>query len=273
MGNLCAGRVAIVTGAGRGLGREYALMLAEQGAKVVVNDLGATAAGEGSDLTPAQSVVEAIRQAGGEAIVNGNDVSDWAGAKALIDDAITTFGRLDVLINNAGILRDRMMVNMTEQEWDSVIKVHLKGTFAPSHHAAQYWRQEAKRRDSRVSARLINTSSASGLFGNVGQTNYGAAKAGTAAFTIISATELRQYGITVNAIAPRPDPNDGRTKTAHRGRNKAPQSALGRIDRGLVGRRRIQRCDRPRVRSRRRNSQSCRGLARRSGNRAGRGSE
>src|SRR6266851_860504 len=175
MGNLCAGRVAIVTGAGRGLGREYALMLAEQGAKVVVNDLGATAAGEGSDLTPAQSVVEAI----------------------------TTFGHLDVLINNAGILRDRMMVNMTEQEWDSVIKVHLKGTFAPSHHAAHYWRQETKRNGFPVSARLINTSSASGLFGNVGQTNYGAAKAGIAAFTVISATELRQYGITVNAIAPR----------------------------------------------------------------------
>jgi NAD(P)-dependent dehydrogenase (short-subunit alcohol dehydrogenase family) len=203
MGSLCAGRVAIVTGAGRGLGREYALMLAEQGAKVVVNDLGATAAGEGTDLTPARSVVEAIRDAGGEAIVNGNDVSDWAGAKALIDEAVGTFGRLDVLINNAGILRDRMMVNMTEQEWDSVIKVHLKGTFAPSHHAAHYWRQEAKRSGSPVSARLINTSSASGLFGNVGQTNYGAAKAGIATFTIISATELRQYGITVNAIAPR----------------------------------------------------------------------
>src|SRR3954467_10493823 len=199
MGNLCAGRVAIVTGAGRGLGREYALMLAEQGAKVVVNDLGATAAGEGADLTPAQS----IRDAGGEAIVNGNDVSDWAGAKALIDEAVGAFGRLDVLINNAGILRDRMMVNMTEQEWDSVIKVHLKGTFAPSHHAAHYWRLEAKRSGFPVSARLINTSSASGLFGNVGQTNYGAAKAGIAAFTIISATELRQYGITVNAIAPR----------------------------------------------------------------------
>jgi NAD(P)-dependent dehydrogenase (short-subunit alcohol dehydrogenase family) len=131
MGKLCAGRVAIVTGAGRGLGREYALMLAEQGAKVVVNDLGATAAGEGSDLTPAQSVVEAIRNAGGEAIVNGNDVSDWAGAKALVDEAVGTFGRLDALINNAGILRDRMMVNMTEQEWDSVIKVHLKGRLRP----------------------------------------------------------------------------------------------------------------------------------------------
>src|SRR5437879_4098455 len=236
MGNLCAGRVAIVTGAGRGLGREYALMLAEQGAKVVVNDLGATAAGEGADLTPAQSVVEAIRDAGGEAIVNGNDVSEWSGAKALVDEAVGTFGRLDVLINNAGILRDRMMVNMTEQEWDSVIKVHLKGTFAPSHHAAQYWRQEAKRRGSPVSARLINTSSASGLFGNVGQTNYGAAKAGIAAFTIISATELRQYGITVNAIgAARADPDDGRIAGAHRGRDQAAQSTLGRADRRLAG--------------------------------------
>jgi NAD(P)-dependent dehydrogenase (short-subunit alcohol dehydrogenase family) len=203
MGNLCKGRVAIVTGGGRGLGREYALMLAEQGAKVVVNDLGGTAAGEGADLTPAQSVVEEIKRGGGQAIANGNDVSDWAGAKALIDDAIGTFGGLDVLINNAGILRDRMMVNMTEAEWDAVIKVHLKGTFAPSHHAAQFWRQETKRLGSPVSARLINTSSASGIFGNVGQTNYGAAKAGIAAFTIISAMELRQYGITVNAIAPR----------------------------------------------------------------------
>src|SRR5258708_11215467 len=201
MGNLCAGRVAIVTGAGRGLGREYALMLAEQGAKVVVNDLGATAAGEGSDLTPAQSVVEAIRQAGGEAIVNGNDVSDWAGAKALIDDAITTFGRLDVLINNAGILRDRMMVNMTEQEWDSVIKVHWKGTFAPSRHAAAYWRERAKAGETN-DARIINTTSVSGIYGNPGQTNYGAAKMGIGAFTIISSLELGRYGVTVNAIAP-----------------------------------------------------------------------
>src|SRR3954466_6068146 len=177
MGNLCAGRVAIVTGAGRGLRREYALMLAEQGAKVVVNDLGATAAGEGADLTPAQSVVEGIRDAGGEAIVNGNDVSDWAGAKALIDEAVGTFGRLDVLINNAGILRDRMMTNMTEGEWDAVIKVHLKGTFAPTRHAAAYWRDESKAHGP-LKARVINTSSTSGIYGNIGQTNYGAAKAG-----------------------------------------------------------------------------------------------
>jgi NAD(P)-dependent dehydrogenase (short-subunit alcohol dehydrogenase family) len=203
MGKLCTGRVAIVTGGGRGLGQEYALMLAEQGAKVVVNDIGGTPAGVGADLSPAREVVEKIKHRGGEAIVNGNDVSDWAGAKALIDEAINTFGRLDVLINNAGILRDRMMINMTEAEWDAVIKVHLKGTFAPSHHAAQYWRQETKKLGAPVSARLINTSSASGLFGNIGQSNYGAAKAGIAAFTIISAMELQRYGITVNAIAPR----------------------------------------------------------------------
>jgi NAD(P)-dependent dehydrogenase (short-subunit alcohol dehydrogenase family) len=203
MGTLCKGRVAIVTGGGRGLGREYALMLAEQGAKVVVNDLGSSQSGEGADLTPAQEVVNQIQAMGGEAIVNGNDVSDWAGAKALVDAAIDRFGKLDILINNAGILRDRMMVNMTEAEWDAVIKVHLKGTFAPAHHAAQYWRQLSKTQGAPVSARLINTSSASGIFGNVGQTNYGAAKAGIAAFTIISAMELKQYGITVNAIAPR----------------------------------------------------------------------
>ena len=201
MGQLCAGRVAIVTGGGRGLGREYAVMLAEQGAKVVVNDLGSTAAGEGADLSPAQQVVEEIKRSGGQAIVNGNDVSDWAGAKALIDDAINTFGRLDVLINNAGILRDRMMVNMTEAEWDAVIKVHLKGTFGPAHFAAAYWRDQAKS-GKPVDARIINTTSVSGIYGNPGQTNYGAAKAGIAAFTIIAARELRRYGITVNAVAP-----------------------------------------------------------------------
>jgi NAD(P)-dependent dehydrogenase (short-subunit alcohol dehydrogenase family) len=274
MGNLCAGRVAIVTGAGRGLGREYALMLAEQGAKVVVNDLGATAAGEGSDLTPAQSVVEAIREAGGEAIVNGNDVSDWTGAKALIDEAIATFGKLDVLINNAGILRDRMMVNMTEQEWDSVIKVHLKGTFAPSHHAAHYWRQEAKRQGSAVSARLINTSSASGLFGNVGQTQLRGGQGGHR--RVHDHQRHRTQAVRYHRqrhCATRADPNDRRPETAQQERNRAPRSTLGRTDRGLAGQRAIRRRDRPRVRSRRRNSQSRRGLACRPGNRSGRGSE
>ncbi len=202
MAGLCEGRVAIVTGGGRGIGREYCLMLAAQGAKVVVNDLGAAADGTGADLSPAARVVEDIRSAGGEAVVNGADVSDWNQAKAMIDQAVSTFGRLDVLINNAGILRDRMLVNMTEAEWDGVIKVHLKGTFAPAHHAAAYWRDLNKATGESVNARIINTSSVSGIYGNIGQTNYGAAKAGIAAFTIIASRELRRHGITVNAIAP-----------------------------------------------------------------------
>ena len=202
MSRLCEGRVAIVTGAGRGIGREYALMLAEHGAKVVVNDLGGEADGTGADVTPAQSVVDEIRAMGGEAVVNGADVSDWAGAKGMIDQAVSTFGKLDVLISNAGILRDRMLVNMTEAEWDAVIKVHLKGTFAPAHHAAAYWRDVNKATGQPVNGRIINTSSVSGLYGNIGQTNYGAAKMGIAGFTIIAARELRRYGVTVNAIAP-----------------------------------------------------------------------
>jgi NAD(P)-dependent dehydrogenase (short-subunit alcohol dehydrogenase family) len=202
MGRLCEGRVAIVTGAGRGIGREYALMLAEHGAKVVVNDLGAQADGTGADGSPAQAVVDEIKALGGQAVVNGADVSDWNAAKAMIDQAITTFGKLDVLINNAGILRDRMLVNMTEAEWDAVIKVHLKGTFAPAHHAAAYWRDLNKETGAPVGGRIINTSSVSGIYGNIGQTNYGAAKMGIAGFTIIASRELRRYGVTVNAIAP-----------------------------------------------------------------------
>lgn len=202
MAGLCEGRVAIVTGGGRGIGREYCLMLAAEGAKVVVNDLGAARDGIGADASPAQQVVDEIRAAGGEAVANGADVSDWAGAKGMIDQAISAFGRLDVLINNAGILRDRMLVNMTEAEWDAVIKVHLKGTFAPTHHAANYWRDLTKATGEPVNARVINTSSVSGIYGNIGQTNYGAAKQGIAAFTIIAARELRRYGVTVNAIAP-----------------------------------------------------------------------
>jgi len=201
MSKLCAGRVAIVTGAGRGIGREHALMLAAHGAKVVVNDLGVSRDGAGASATPAEEVVAEIKSAGGEAIANANDISDWAGAEAMIQQAITTFGRLDVLVNNAGILRDRMLVNMSEAEWDAVIKVHLKGTFSPAHFAAAYWRDEAKA-GRPVDARIINTTSVSGIYGNPGQTNYGAAKAGIAAFTIISARELRRYGITVNAVAP-----------------------------------------------------------------------
>jgi len=201
MAKLCEGRVAIITGAGRGIGREHALMLAAHGAKVVVNDLGGARDGMGASLGPAEEVVQEIKAAGGEGIANGDDISDFAGAERMIRQAIESFGRLDVLVNNAGILRDRMLVNMAEAEWDAVIKVHLKGTFAPARHAAAYWRDEAKA-GKPVDARIINTTSVSGIYGNPGQTNYGAAKAGIAAFTIIAARELRRYGITVNAVAP-----------------------------------------------------------------------
>lgn len=204
MSRLCEGRVAIVTGAARGVGRQHALQLAKAGAKVVVNDLGAGVDGKGADVSPAQQVVDEIKAAGGDAVVNGDDVSNFDGAKNMVDTAINTFGKLDVLVNNAGILRDRMLVNMTEEEWDSVIAVHLKGTFAPARHAASYWRAMSKQNDDGkpVMGRIINTSSTSGIYGNVGQTNYGAAKAGIAAFTIIAARELSRIGVTVNAISP-----------------------------------------------------------------------
>ena len=202
MSGLCESRIAIVTGAARGVGRENALLLAKEGAKVVVNDLGGAVDGSGADKTPAQQVADEIIAAGGEAVVNGDDVSSWNGAKNMIDQAVDTFGKLDILVNNAGILRDRMLVNMTEEEWDSVIQVHLKGTFAPARHAASYWRGRSKEIDGPVHGRIINTTSTSGIYGNVGQTNYGAAKAGIAAFTIIAARELRRIGVTVNAISP-----------------------------------------------------------------------
>lgn len=199
---LCEGRVAVVTGAGRGVGREYALQLARYGAKVVVNDLGTGLDGSGSDASPAQQVVDEIRAAGGEAIANDDDVSSWVGAGNLIETAIQAFGKLDVLVNNAGIVRDRMLANMTEQEWDDVVRVNLKGTFAPSHHAVAYWKARNKETGKPVDGRLINTVSTSGLYGNVGQSNYGAAKAGVASFSIIAARELGRIGVTVNAIAP-----------------------------------------------------------------------
>lgn len=202
MSRLCEGRVVIVTGGGRGIGREYCLMLAREGARVIVNDLGVGTGGEGSDRTPAQEVVDAIAAEGGEAIVNTGDVSNWVEAAAMIEGAVERFGRLDVLINNAGILRDRMLVNMSEADWDAVIRVHLKGSFAPLHHAAVYWREQAKSAGAPVNARVINTSSVSGIYGNIGQANYGAAKQGIAALTIIAARELGRYGVTVNAIAP-----------------------------------------------------------------------
>lgn len=202
MARLCEGRVAIVTGGGRGIGREYCLMLAAEGAKVVVNDLGGAPDGTGSDRSPAEQVVAEIRKAGGEAVVNGADVSSFEQAGQMIEQAVKTFGKLDALINNAGILRDRMLVNMTEAEWDAVIRVHLKGTFAPAHHAARYFRDLNKTTGQPTNGRIINTSSVSGIYGNIGQTNYGAAKMGIAGFTIIASRELRRYGVTVNAIAP-----------------------------------------------------------------------
>ena len=201
MSALCEGRIAIVTGAGRGIGREHALSLARHGAKVVVNDLGGNIDGSGGDLSPAAQVVEEIKGMGGEAVVNGDDISTWVGAQQLINTAIETFGDLHVVVNNAGILRDRMLTNMTEEEWDAVIKVHLKGTFAPARWAAGYWRDQVKAGKT-VNGRIINTTSVSGIYGNPGQTNYGAAKAGIASFTNIAAMELARYGVTVNAVAP-----------------------------------------------------------------------
>jgi len=196
-----SGKVAIVTGAGRGIGREHALALARAGAKIVVNDLGASLAGEGADEGPAHDVVREIEALGVEAVANGENVADFAGAQRMVEQAVGHFGRLDVLVNNAGILRDRMLVNMDEHEWDAVLEVHLKGHFAPTRHAAAYWRERSKEGDE-VRARVINTSSPSGVFGNVGQANYGAAKAGIVGFTLIAAQELQRYGVTVNALAP-----------------------------------------------------------------------
>ncbi|MDR1999230.1 MAG: SDR family NAD(P)-dependent oxidoreductase [Frankiaceae bacterium] len=201
MAGINEGRVAIVTGAGRGIGRGEALEFARQGAKVVVNDIGGATDGTGSDRGPAQQVVDEIVAMGGQAVANTEDVSDYEGAADIVRQAIETFGRLDIVVNNAGILRDRMLINMGPDEWDAVIRVHLRSTYAMTHHAAAYWREQSKN-GVEVDARVINTSSSSGIYGNVGQTNYGAAKAGIAAFTIIAGKELERYGVTVNAIAP-----------------------------------------------------------------------
>jgi len=195
------GRVAIITGAGRGIGREHALLFAAEGAKVVVNDLGGALDGSSLTASPAEEVVEEITSMGGEAIANHDNVADWAGGERLVASAVEAFGDLHVLVNNAGILRDRVLVNLSEEDWDSVINVHLKGHFVTTRHAATYWREQAKS-GKPVQASVINTSSTSGLLGNVGQSNYGAAKAGIAAFTVIVAEELSRYGVRVNAIAP-----------------------------------------------------------------------
>ena len=200
MGSL-DGRVAIITGAGRGIGREHALLFAREGARVVVNDLGGANDGTGTDLTPAEHVVEEIRAVGGEAIVNGDDVADWQGAQRLINAAIEAFGDLDILVNNAGILRDRVLVNMTEEEWDDVIRVHVKGHFAPSRWAAAYWREQHKSGRGRP-RNLVHTSSTSGLFANPGQSNYGAAKTAIATFSQIIAKELIRYDVKSNTVAP-----------------------------------------------------------------------
>jgi NAD(P)-dependent dehydrogenase (short-subunit alcohol dehydrogenase family) len=195
------GRVAIITGAGRGLGREHALLFAEEGAKVVVNDLGGDMRGEGGDASPAMEVVKEIEKLGGEAVVNGGNVASWDDAQALVQQAIDTFGDLHVLVNNAGILRDRVVVNMSEAEWDAVIAVHLKGHFAPTHFAAAYWREQAKE-GHEGDRSVIHTSSTSGIFANPGQANYGAAKSGIATFSQICAKELGRYGVRSNAICP-----------------------------------------------------------------------
>jgi NAD(P)-dependent dehydrogenase (short-subunit alcohol dehydrogenase family) len=198
---ICDGKVVIITGAGRGLGREHALAFAAEGAKVVVNDVGASLQGEGSDLSPAEEVVEIIRANGGEAITNADDISDWDGAGRLVQSAISTFGGLDTVVTNAGIVRDRMFVNMSIDEWDAVIRVHLRGTFCPVKHAVEYWRAESKAGRQR-DARVVTTSSGAGLHGSIAQTNYASAKAGIAAFTINIAAELGRIGVMANSIAP-----------------------------------------------------------------------
>jgi NAD(P)-dependent dehydrogenase (short-subunit alcohol dehydrogenase family) len=195
------GRVAIITGAGRGLGREHALLFASEGARLVVNDRGGAPDGSGDDTSAAEAVAEEVRALGGEAVANTDDVADWEGGQRLVNRAVEAFGRLDVLVNNAGILRDRALVNMTEAEWDDVVSVHLKGHFVPTRFAATYWREQAKAGEE-VRASIVHTSSTSGLLGNPGQTNYGAAKAGIGAFSIICAQELARYGVRSNCIAP-----------------------------------------------------------------------
>ncbi|WP_190264247.1 SDR family oxidoreductase [Glutamicibacter nicotianae] len=201
MTGILSGRVAIVTGAGRGLGREHALELARQGAMVVVNDFGTTLGGAIDPSNPAHEVVAAIRAEGGQAVANGADVADFEQAGAMVQQAIDTYGRLDILVNNAGFVRDRMLVNTSEEEWDAVIRVHLKGHFAPLRHAAKYWRNEAKAGRT-VQARVINTTSGAGLKGSVGQASYSAAKAGITGLSMVAAHELARYGVKVNSIAP-----------------------------------------------------------------------
>jgi NAD(P)-dependent dehydrogenase (short-subunit alcohol dehydrogenase family) len=224
---ICDGRVVIITGAGRGIGREEALLFAAEGAKVVVNDYGVAVDGSAPTSEVAEAVVEEIKGMGGEAVANADDVADWEGSQRLINTAIETFGHLDTLVNNAGILRDRMIFNMTEEEWDAVIRVHLKGTFCTTRWAAAYWREQVKAGETN-DARIINTSSGSGLYANPGQANYGAAKSGIASMTQIVAKELARYGVTANAIAP-----GARTRMTENlpGRPPAAEVKAGEFDR------------------------------------------
>jgi NAD(P)-dependent dehydrogenase (short-subunit alcohol dehydrogenase family) len=227
MTRICEGRVAIVTGAGRGIGREHALELARQGARVVINDLGATLDGNGTSTGPAGEVLEEIRRLGGEGITNGDDVADWEGARRLVASAIEKWGRLDVLVNNAGIVRDRMLVSTAEDEWDTVIRVHLKGHFCVTRHATDHWRTRAKAGE-KVDARIINTSSGAGLRGSVGQATYSTAKAGIAALTLVEAAELARYGVTANAIAPAA--RTRMTETVFADMMKRPESGFDSMD-------------------------------------------
>jgi NAD(P)-dependent dehydrogenase (short-subunit alcohol dehydrogenase family) len=224
---ICEGRVVIVTGAGRGIGREHALELARHGARVVVNDLGGSTSGEGKDVSAAQSVVEEIRKLGGEAIANGSDIADFDQSALLVRAAIDAFGRLDALVNNAGILRDRMFVNTSIEEWDAIMRVHLRGHFCTTRHASAHWRDRSKAGE-RVAARIVNTSSGAGLQGSVGQSNYAAAKAGIAALTLVQAVELARYGVTANALAP--SARTRLTETVFPDMMKKPESGFDVMD-------------------------------------------
>jgi NAD(P)-dependent dehydrogenase (short-subunit alcohol dehydrogenase family) len=202
MTGICDGRVVIVTGAGRGIGRAHALAFAAEGARVVVNDIGAALDGSGGSQSPADEVVAEIEAGGGQAVVNGDDIASWDGAARLVAQAVEVFGGLDVVVNNAGFVRDRMFVSCSEEEWDAVVRVHLKGHFCVSRHAAAWWRDRSKATGGPVDARIINTSSGAGILGSVGQSSYSSAKAGIATLTLIQAAELGRYGITANAICP-----------------------------------------------------------------------